>query len=722
MKSEKKTLRKSENIEEIGNDLKAVKNLDGAVGRLFAIDDKVSFAITNIHGTILYANDNYCKLSKYSYEDLINSNYSIVSSGNHQDFFFKEMYDVLIKGNSWQGEMNNRAKDGSIFWTSTTIVPVRDNDGKVAQYFAISSDITARKTAETAAEIRTKYLEQAIKLISDAFILYDAEGKLVFYNQKHLEFFPHLTDLYRSGATREDVWRHHAMKISEADPTVDVDGYVEKRRKADGQPRLDCERQLFDGRWVAVRERPMSDGGLVSIRTDITERKRSESAITKLAETDTLTGLPNRALFGKRLQSAMIEADQTGSIVGLLLLDLDNFKLINDTLGHPVGDALLCEVADRLRKNARKIDTVARLGGDEFVVIVSGVDYEEEICTFADRLRAMLANPYYLSGQEVYSSASIGMALYTSEDTNSDELLRNADIALYKAKEAGRSRVKLFDYEMHEEVSIRRTIEQELREAIRNHRLEIYYQPQIDVLTGHIVGAEALLRWSRQDRGTIPPGEFIPVAEATGLIVPLGKWVLNEACQQAREWQNEGIAPLVMAVNLSPVQCKHQDLIKYVRQALEQSRLDPQCLELEITEGVAMSSAAFQIFENLKHLGIKMAIDGFGTGYSSLSQMVDFPVSRLKIERSFIGSKKHSAVCSAIINLGKSLNLSVTAVGVETIQELEALSALGCNTMQGHIFAPAMPANCFADFVRAHNPKKYANKERRSSVETSGMN
>ncbi len=549
--------------------------------------------------------------------------------------------------------------------------------------------------------------KDAIDNISDGFILWGEDDRLIMCNSKYKSIYRELDDILSTGLRFEDFIRAAYQRgVYEAvDDNFEqaLEMRVKRHRKEDDP----IEEKLSSGRWIRVTKGPASDGRVVGIITDITTQKQSENAIKKLAETDALTGLPNRRLFTENLQVTIKTGKRTGMIAGILLLDLDRFKSTNDTMGHPTGDALLCEVANRLRECVRKTDTVARLGGDEFAIITSHVKELEDIDTLANRIKLSLAKPYHLDGQEVHSSVSIGITVFPADSRNSDQLLRNADVALYKAKEAGRGGFMFFNSGMDKEISTQRTIEQGLREAINENQLELYYQPQVDVLSGKVIGAEALLRWSLPERGVISPDEFIPIAETCGLIIPLGEWIIDTACRQAQEWLETGLSPIMMAVNISPLQFKHHGLIGLVRKALKRSQLDPQSLELEITEGVAMEHSSIHVFEKIKHLGVKMAIDDFGTGYSSLSQLTKFPVNRLKIDKSFVSSKHHMAVCAAIISLGKNLNLDVIAEGVETSEQLDALTKLGCHEMQGYLFAPAMPAKSFADFFRAHNPQEH---------------
>jgi diguanylate cyclase (GGDEF)-like protein/PAS domain S-box-containing protein len=443
---------------------------------------------------------------------------------------------------------------------------------------------------------------------------------------------------------------------------------------------------LTYGRRVAFGGR---DAFLVAV-VDITERRRAEARIAYMAHHDGLTNLPNRELFQERLKQSL-ESDKP---VAVLCIDLDLFKNVNDSLGHPIGDRLLRLVADRLRSQVRGNNLAARLGGDEFAVILSSDVSPNEASDFAARLITILSAAYDIDGNEVVIGASIGIVVSPGDGATSEELMRNADLALYRAKEEGGGLHRFFEREMDRKAQKRRDMELDLRRAFANGEFELHYQPLVDIATDRISGFESLLRWRHPETGMISPAEFIPVAEDIGLIVALGEWVLREACSEAVKWPAE----VKVAVNLSPVQFRSRNLVQVVISALAQSGLSPDRLELEITESLflAETEANLAILHQLRELGVKISMDDFGTGYSSLSYLRSFPFDKIKIDRSFVKDLAKRPDCVAIVRaisgLGRSLNITTTAEGVETIDQLDWLRAEGCNQVQGFLFSAARPA------------------------------
>jgi len=432
---------------------------------------------------------------------------------------------------------------------------------------------------------------------------------------------------------------------------------------------------------------------LVTI-VDVTEQKRAEARIEHIAHHDGLTGLPNRALFLRRLDEAIRRAGQGESILAVLYLDLDHFKNVNDTFGHPTGDRLLCVVAQRLCRVLRQADFVARLGGDEFAILLPDLDAREAAGLLSRRIVEALCAPFELDGYHVMVGASIGIAFADGTEAASDQLMRNADIALYRAKEDGRRTYCVYTSELDARVLAHVALEQDLRDAYADAEFELYYQPLVGLATGRITGFEALLRWNHPTRGLIGPGEFVGIAEEIGLIVPLGEWVLREACIEAMRWPGD----LKVAVNLSPVQFKSGNLVQAVMMALSRSGLPPSRLEVEITETVllAESEAVLAVLRKLRSLGVGVSMDDFGTGYSSLSYLRAFPFTKIKIDRSFVTGIAESEQCMAIIHaatgLGSSLGMAITAEGVETVQQLEWLGREGCTEIQGYLVSPPVPS------------------------------
>ncbi len=452
---------------------------------------------------------------------------------------------------------------------------------------------------------------------------------------------------------------------------------------------------------------------------DVTELRKAQERVHFLAYYDELTGLGNRALFNDRIEQAIASASRYKRVGGLLYLDLDHFKRINDTLGHRRGDLLLKQVAERLRHYVRKADlvsrpengdttgSVSRLGGDEFTVLLAELRQPQDAAQVAQRLLELLAEPFLVDGEEVFLTASIGISIYPHDGEDPETLLKNADTAMSAAKERGRNSYQFYEESMTAHALERMAVETDLRRAVERKEFQLYYQPLVDLAGGRIAGAEALIRWNHPGRGLVSPAEFIPVAEESGLIVPMGNWVLREAAQQNRAWKQAGLPPLRVSVNLSARQFTQDDVVARVREALKESGLPGSDLELEITESLLMDNTdrAAKILRSLKELGVRIAIDDFGTGYSSLSYLKAFPIDTLKIDRSFIKNMIEkpddaAAIVEAIIAMAKALRLKVVAEGVETREQLSFLQMLGCDQVQGFFFSRPVPAPDFATLLK----------------------
>ncbi|MGH8743549.1 MAG: putative bifunctional diguanylate cyclase/phosphodiesterase, partial [Burkholderiales bacterium] len=443
------------------------------------------------------------------------------------------------------------------------------------------------------------------------------------------------------------------------------------------------------------------------IAEDITERKKAEEQLTYLAQYDSLTGLPNRTLFHDRLTTTMARVKRDGKMLALMFLDLDRFKEINDTLGHTIGDEVLQAAAELLRKSLRDVDTIARLGGDEFTIILEDITHEDQVIVVAEKLKKVFVDPIVIKGREIFVTASIGITLYPRDVDDVDALLQTADIAMYRAKEEGRNTYEFYAQEMNAEAAEHLNMENLLRYAIDRQELLLHYQPKVDVKSGRIVGAEALVRWNSKENGLVSPAQFIPLAEKTGLIVPIGEWVLKTACAQNKAWQDQGMPPLLMSVNLSPRQLRQKNLVEMIAEVLDKTGLASRYLELEITEGMIMHHAdkAIAILQRINQLGVQLSVDDFGTGYSSLAYLKRFPVQRLKVDQSFVrdltSDDDDASIVKAVIAMAKSLGLESVAEGVETKEQLDFLSKLRCEEYQEYYFSKPIPAEEFVRLLQA---------------------
>ncbi|HTW26941.1 MAG TPA: EAL domain-containing protein [Acetobacteraceae bacterium] len=543
-----------------------------------------------------------------------------------------------------------------------------------------------------AVEAENQVLRTVLENVSQGVCFFDGAGQLTASNRPYAELYGLRADQIRPGMTLPEILGLRA-EIGTM-PPMSIDEYMAWSRGRESEtPGTARTLRLRNGHTMFIRNHALAGGGYVSTHEDITERCEAEAQIAFMAHHDPLTGLPNRARFNQQVLQRLARAAH-GEATAILFLDLDNFKTVNDTLGHPVGDALLCAVADRLRRVTRSVDSVARLGGDEFAILQSEVDSRLDCAATARRIIRELGRPFDIMGHHVVIGASVGLALAPADGYAPDDLLKRADMALYSAKADGRGCFRFFERELETQIQARHRTELDLREALAAGQLDIHYQPIINVESGRIIAFEALVRWHHPNRGLVLPNEFIPLSEDIGLIQPIGDWVLHRACRDAIGWPPE----IKVSVNVSPVQFRTHSVVPSVVAALRESGLAPGRLVLEITESVMIEDivTAVATLRELKSYGIGISLDDFGTGYSFLSHLRSFPFDKIKIDRSFIAELGQKPDCTAIVRsvtgLCRSLNLEATAEGVETEAQMQLLRDEKCTDVQGFLFSRPRPA------------------------------
>ena len=626
-----------------------------------------------------------------------------IGNYRHTTITIKELYEDYVAAlKAGQTVFNRLLADGRV---------VKVTHQKMAQggWVAIYEDITEREHAAAALQEQHRRFDVALNNMPHGLVMLDADMRLIVCNQSYQTMFGMSPDVVRPGTTMREVLGHSVARGNYRHLNLTGEQHYANFVAALHSGKQVANRHLADGRIIRSMHQPMPQGGWVAIYEDITERHRAEESIAHMARHDALTQLPNRTLLLERMAEGLERVASASEPMAVFYLDLDNFKAVNDTLGHAIGDKLLRTIAERIRGAVREEDTVARLGGDEFAIL-QRASSPEAAEGLARRLVETLYATIDIDGHEIISGVSVGVALAPKDGNAADHLMKCADLALYRAKAEGRGTFRFFEPDMDAQIQARRTLERDLRRALANGEFTLVYQPQINLATNQLVAMEALLRWNHATRGNVPPSDFIPLAEEIGLIGPLGEWVLREACAEAARWPD----PIKVAVNLSPAQFRNRGLVTAVTQALAAARLSPRRLELEITEAVLLQDddAIVTMLHQLRQLGIRIAMDDFGTGYSSLSYLRSFPFDKIKIDRSFIKdierNRGSAVIIRAIANLGASLGIDTTAEGIETEEQMEIVRRAGCTEMQGYLVSPPRPACEIAGLIARFRPEVVA--------------
>jgi len=686
----------------------AVKHMNLQSAALEAAANAI--VITDFHGTIVWVNQAFTTMTGYSKEEVLGKNPRLLKSGEQPASYYASLWSTVSSGKVWQGEIVNRRKDGTTYTEEMTITPVTQEFGET-HFIAIKQDVTARKQAEESLLFKTALLEAQTETTIDGMLAVDESDHIVLSNRQFGLNFEIPEELL---STRDDlvVLKHVTDKVEAPEAFVEKVKYLNSHRDEKSRDELRFKNgKIFDRYSAPLIDSKGRYRGRIWYFRDITDHKVAEERVQFLAYYDALTGLPNRTLLQDRLAKALAGARRRKDKVALLFLDLDRFKIINDSLGHSVGDLLLQEIAERLKKWARELDTVARLGGDEFLVVLTSVKDVADAAVAADRVVKSMTAGFVVQGHPLSISCSLGVSIFPEHGADGDTLIKNADAAMYCAKENGRNNFRFFTDDMNAQVVERLTLENSLRLALDRKELFLVYQPQMDIATGKITGLEALLRWQHPELGLVPPDKFIRIAENSGLIMPIGEWVLRTACSQARKWQDEGLLAVPVAVNVSAVQFRQDGFCELIQRVLYETGLAPQYLELELTESLLLSSAdvTSSVLHELKALGLKLAIDDFGTGYSSLSYLKHFPVSKLKVDRSFVRdvavNADDAAITTAIISMAKSLKLKVIAEGVENEAQMSFLREHQCDEIQGYYFSKPLTVDKVPGKLRGDPPE-----------------
>lgn len=662
----------------------------------------------DLKGHHTHFNSAMLRLTGYSAEELYahsNRDFQTPEMARVTGEIFKQVFrsGQPVKSQYWE----YLHKDGSLVCVEGSVHLLTGANGKACGFHGILRDVTLRRKTEQALRDSEARFRALTNLSSDWYWELDAElrySRMEGRRNAHAIQSAFLGryiwdtefDLQAAGG-----WEAHRALMAAQQPFRDVTMY---RMLANGSPY-----------YISTSAEPMLDGdgnfaGYRGVSREITHQKIAEQRIEYLATHDALTGLPNRVMFSQLLNQAILTARRYDRRFAVMFVDLDRFKFVNDSLGHGVGDKLLQELAGRFRRVLRASDVLARISGDEFVLMIHEAKDSAQTAAAARKILSSAIKPFLLNGQECRVTASIGIAMFPGDGEDEQSLMKNSDSAMYYAKEQGKNNFQFYSQDIKSSSLERLSLETHLRHALQRNEFSLHYQAKLDLRSGAITGVEALLRWDNPVLGSVSPNHFIPVAEETGIIVPIGKWVMRTACAQIVAWKKAGLPPICVAVNLSPRQFANEKLLGEIAEVLKETGIPPHLLELEITEGMVIgdTAAAVHLLTAIKHLGVRLAIDDFGTGYSSLGQLKNFPIDTLKVDRSFIrdivSNAEDKAITEAIIAIGKTLSMTVVAEGVETGDQEAFLREHACDEIQGYYFSKPLPAEAFAQLMRTHAP------------------
>ena len=679
----KELIRARDNAEKTSSELSAYIN---AIGKLALI------SITDDQGSIIQVNEKFCEISGYSSEELIGQDHRILNSRTHPESFFIEMWETITTGQTWHHEICNRNKSGGLYWVDSTIVPLVNTSGKIDRFLSVRVDVTARKQNDLDLNERLKesnclhtvrnYLEQDLNAEKTCQSILNCLILALQFPEMAVAMIKLADKQFTTASYQDKLPNTISAKII---ANGEVCGLLQVSYIQDLPFALPYEQNL-----------------ITTVAHDLSrwfEHTEAEKRIIEMATHDALTGLPNRYLLQDRIEQALVHDARSQRQMAVLFIDLDHFKTINDSLGHDIGDLLLKAVAERLVICVRNEDTVARQGGDEFIVVLNSITESLDAAKVAQKILDSLLRPYYIHKNELHIGGSIGISVFPNDGANAETLLKNSDVAMYHAKENGRNNYQFFTDELNKSAHERHTLGLDLRYALERNELVLYYQPVMDMPNHQLYGVEALLRWRHPEHKLIAPDKFINLAEETGLIIPIGEWVLKAVCAQIKSWHEQGYIVPKVAINLSARQFRDKELINNISRILRETGVEAKYIALEITESMLIDNIerVVETLNCLNAMGIQISIDDFGTGYSSLSYLKRFPIHTLKIDRSFVRdivtNKNDRTIVATIIAMAHSLEMDVIAEGIETEEQLNFLMTQKCNHYQGYYFSKPVPVS-----------------------------